>query len=83
MASANFHRLREEQAEEAARRATETRKYRVKGRNAVHGVKPGRTVELTVEHGERLLRSGNVEEITQRSNTADGTGQESPDNTKE
>ncbi|AEV52069.1 hypothetical protein [Rhodococcus phage REQ1] len=83
MASANFHRLREEQAEEAARRASETGFYRVLGKSAILGVKPGKVVRLSVEHAARLLASGNVEEINQRSNTADETGHESPDNTKE
>lgn len=80
MASENFHKARAEQAAEARRRATKTRRYRVAGRHPVLGVKPGGTVELTADHAARLLKSGNVEEITvQRESSADETGHDGPE----
>lgn len=78
MASDNFHKAREEQAAARHRRLTKTKTYRVAGKNAVLGVKPGGTVELTVDHAERLLRSGNITNVRQEP-PADETGQDRPD----
>lgn len=81
MASARFHAERDAQAAEKRRLAARTKKYRVTGNQAVAEVAPGGVVTLTVAHGERLLASGHVEEITvQRGQSADETGHDGPKN---